>query len=212
MDRQRVFLLGRGSVILILLICLILRGRGEGKETDPGLARIQKLESKKDVPGLTAAIGDPDPKVGARAATVLARVAGKQAQAALQQAMKDSRPEIRVAATEAYGDVGDRNQVGVINELMTGDSSPSVRVAACLAAGRLYAWNCVEPLVKALDDPDKNVRQAASMGMQKILGLKTPNYQAGADAASRKKAIAEIQKMIPRAQQQYQHYLQQLDK
>ena len=192
------------AVILVLFGFLFFRSSGT-VETDPALARIEKLERKKDVPGLTQAVNDPDPRVACRALAGLGRVAGPSASATMGQAMTDSRPIVRQTAVLVAGDYGMHDLLGQAVDVLKNDHSPLVRSAAAKCLGKLDDWDGVEPLIAAMNDDDRFVRVAASRSAQEILGFRF-NYSPEAPSAMREAQIAQIKKRLPAAKKMFDQY------
>lgn len=130
-------------------------GRALALEVATGIADARFLEE-----GLCAAV-DSDPAVRAQAATLLAAIAGDDAEQALLALLPDPSEPVRIAATHGLGVLGSW-QVAPALARQLRDSAWDVRREAALAlrrlgsAGRLY-------LRRALVDPDP---YAADMARQ----------------------------------------------
>ena len=77
---KRLLLLGGGGVVAVVLIYFIVSAilpSGAPAESDPALARINKLQRNKDVAGLTEATKDANGKVAARAVQALVVAGGR---------------------------------------------------------------------------------------------------------------------------------------
>ena len=79
---------------------------------------------------------------------------------ALVAALKDPSPEVRRAAAQSLGQIGDRRATsGLLGVL--GDDDPGVRTQAIEALGELQDPRAIEALGDRLKDPVKEVRRAA---------------------------------------------------
>jgi hypothetical protein len=93
--------------------------------------------------------------------------AGAPAVPALIQALGDSGWEVRRAAAEALGKLGDPQAVPPLIKAL-GDSDRDVRFAAAWALGKLGDPQAIPALIQALGDRSENVRRAAQQAIQQI--------------------------------------------
>ena len=145
------------------------RPEGEGLPE----ARATSGEGKL-LPDIAGAIGDllnsVDPGLRARAASDLARLAGKfpkppaSAISALAGAMEsDSAAPVRAAAAQALGSLGDPAALSELAEAAAGDDDPAVRAAAVEALAELDDPAALAHLAEAIaGDADPAVRAAAA--------------------------------------------------
>ena len=132
------------------------------------------------VPVLIAALADRSEKVRHVAADALGQIGDPRAVPPLAAALKDEAEEVRSEAADALGRLDDRTAVPALIEAL-GDGEPSVRRAAAGALGNLSRparqgdagasparqgdaaanADAVPALIKALEDTDNEVREAA---------------------------------------------------
>ena len=141
--------------------------------------RATSSESKL-LPDIAGAIGDllssVDPDLRARAASELARLAGKFPKppastiSALAGAMEsDSAAPVRAAAAQALGSLGDPAALSELAEAAAGDDDPAVRAAAVEALAELDDPAALAHLAEAIaGDPDPAVRAAAAEALGEL--------------------------------------------
>jgi HEAT repeat protein len=84
--------------------------------------------------------------------------------------LQDENPEIKESALESLGKIGDQVAMLPIARLLD-DESPGVRSAAAKAIGRMggkAAAEAVPALLRALGDPEEEVRHAAAQAMGEV--------------------------------------------
>lgn len=101
-----------------------------------------------------------------------ARAAADEGFHTLAAALTDPNPEVRMAAVETLGDVGDLDpdKAGRMLADVLHDPDPLVRVTAADVAGRTRATTVVFSLILALDDSEPAVREAAAHALERITG------------------------------------------
>jgi HEAT repeat protein/ATP/ADP translocase len=117
----------------------------------------------EEAEGLRRLLSDPDPGVRARAAAaLLASSHAAEAHRTLTEMARSDAPEWRVAAMEAF-----RGSERGLNEVLAGldDPHPHVRRAALSAVADFSDNAASQGLVRALGDPDAEVRAAAVRGI-----------------------------------------------
>jgi HEAT repeat protein len=85
----------------------------------------------------------------------------------LVRALGDSDWQVRYAAAQALGQLGERAPIDPLVRAL-GDSDANVRRAAAQALGQLGERAPIDPLVRALGDSNPDVRQAAAQALQQI--------------------------------------------
>jgi len=91
----------------------------------------------------------------------------------LLAALGDANADVREAATEALGEIGDAAAVpGLLAAL--GDANADVRRAAAAALGEIGDAAAVPGLLAALGDADWRVRQAAARALRNLLPASPP--------------------------------------
>jgi len=90
-----------------------------------------------------------------------------QAVMILQQGLNSPSAKIRTHAIEVAAETGQKETLGTITKLTT-DSIVPVRFAAVVALGDMKCGKCEQTIRKSLNDPDVNVRIAASYSLVKL--------------------------------------------
>lgn len=83
------------------------------------------------------------------------------------QALSTDRPELRMAAANALGRLGNRKTVGPLVSRLT-DDDPRVRSRAARALGNIGHPGAVDALVARLEDPELDVRREAAEALATI--------------------------------------------
>ena len=153
----------------------MLLGKREGWPEGQKTSGESKL-----LPDIARAIADllnsVDPGLRARAASELARLAGKfptppaSAISALAEAMEsDSAAPVRAAAAQALGSLGDPEALADLAEAAAGDDDPAVRAAALEALTELDDPAALAHLAEAIaGDADPAVRAAAAQALAEL--------------------------------------------
>ncbi len=155
-----------------------------------GPPNIPQLEAKRDAQGLIKALSFKDAAIRLAAATALAPMKDPLAVEPLVGLLADENPGVRQAAVAALaarggfrvveplvGALEDRDPdvrttaaTAVYRRLMT-DADSETRRTTAAALGRIRAVDAVQPLVKALMDPDDGVRVASIKALQAICDI-----------------------------------------
>ena len=120
-------------------------------------------------PKLSRLLEDADPSVHSRAAVGLALIE-KPAESLLpmlRQAMSDSEFEVRLAALEALGKIGD-GQVGPLAIKSLQDQNAALRRTAVATLGNLKFVEAVADLTKATRDNDLQTAKGAALALAQI--------------------------------------------
>ncbi len=127
---------------------------------------IQKMQKKRDVPGLIRALNDKDFFIRDVAAKALTQIGDIQAIKPLVDALKDKNRNMRWSAATSLGKLG----VGGVEQLISclKDDDPEVRKASAKSLGLIGEAKAVEPLAHLLNDKDKNVVKAAAESLEKM--------------------------------------------
>lgn len=158
---------------------------------------LGESSSERAVPHLMALLRDDSSALRAQAASSLARL-GQIAIPSLISALKDSKPSIRQLAASALGDVGSKDAVAPLIELVTTDqsgarpeaiealgkigdpaaidpilsilrtASVAVRKRAISALARFRDARAIDALTEALLDQNEEVRQSAAAGLGEV--------------------------------------------
>ncbi len=123
---------------------------------------VARLRDDRALPRLLAAANDGDHLVRAAAVRGLPlHEAEEGVRVALGEALTDGAPEVRIAALEAFGRLGDASDAaGGIRELARTDPWPRVRTAAVALVPLLPGEQAVAAAVSAIRDPSSVVREA----------------------------------------------------
>ena len=134
--------------------------------------------STREIPDLTEALKDKEPRVRAAAAEAIGQNCRADAEVAkdavpqLTELLKDADANVRVQCAFALGRMGSiaAPAVPVLAELAVKDKQASVRkeAAKTLAAIGPESRSAVQELVRALEDPQTDVRQYAALALGKI--------------------------------------------
>jgi HEAT repeat protein len=140
------------------------------------LGHLAPREADMVVPGLVALLKDPDTDVRVAAAVALERFgpAARGAVSALGQAAGQGDSEVRIAAIKALMAIG-REAAPAVPEIARGleqDNNIRLRKQAADALGQFgpLAESAIPELLKALEDPEADVRRAAAAALLKIRG------------------------------------------
>jgi hypothetical protein len=193
--RKRPFYLAGAGGALLLAVWAVVPADGPPANPNSDLAQIEKWERQKDLDALAKAAGHQDPRVAARAVNALASVApGEQARAAVTQALKDPRAEVRQAAAGAWPQAfrGAGGLPSLPSPLLPAmkDASAGVRAAAVRAAGKALCFDVLPYLIAALDDPDRSVRESAVRALEEYLSLKFDSQYSPDDPQPKRRHFA----------------------
>jgi HEAT repeat protein len=176
---------------------------GAGEQVLEGGPAIADLVATAEVrAALVAALGEPDPRLRALAATLLAGAAAPEAHAALERALGDPDPGVRGAAAGAIlasahrGQSADRADA-VVATLLAGDEAERVAGAGAMArSGHPVAPDTVARLT---GDPSADVRAATMAMLRDSTAATTSTIVAGLDdpAAVVRRAAAERLATLP---------------
>lgn len=153
-------------LVLMLLSLALASVPGLAQELSPALEAARKQ------------LNDPDPVKRAEAIGVMARLADGDVMVALNHALGDADPRVRLAALDvlqmpvvAHDLDGDtwiyRPDVLVLLKLFS-DPAAAIRRAAALVVGNTGDTASIDPLMKLLDDPQADVRTAAITALGKM--------------------------------------------
>jgi HEAT repeat protein len=187
-------------LVPLLVAAAALSGAGCSSK-DAESSRIESYRSDRNVEGLAREAAGAKTDTSAAAVQALGTL-GPTAIPRIQESLKDTRPEVRVAAALAYGQAVQvrtqaappADQVRPLAEAVRTDPSPEVRAAAATALGHARAMDEMQTLFKALEDPDPMVRARASAAVTRITGRRYETYVDGTPE-QRRAAVADIRQM-----------------
>jgi HEAT repeat protein len=139
--------------------------------TDPRLSQVDRLAADGDWSALAGRAASVDEAVAIAAVRALGR-GGRGSVAYAERALSDARPSVRCAAAVALAQAGTRQQADAVAGVLDRDTDPTVRGAAATALGRLRAFDHMEHLFAAMDDPDATVRARAARAVERITGIR----------------------------------------
>ena len=136
-------------------------------EAAVALGQLDAVPEQAALDRLLGAFAHPDGIVRQAAARSVSHM-GDAATASLQTALDDARDQVRQTAIEALGWMGPRAMDSLVAALR--NDSPAVRRLAARALGHLEikAAEAEPALVAALNDPDREVRQAVAWAIGKV--------------------------------------------
>ncbi|MCX5682429.1 MAG: HEAT repeat domain-containing protein [Planctomycetota bacterium] len=179
----------------------VLSGAGCNSK-DAEKARIESYRSEHNVEALAKEAASPKPETSQAAVQALGTL-GPAAIPRIQESLKDTRSEVRVAAALAYGQavqvrgqpIPPPDQIRPLAAAVQSDPSPEVRAAAVTALGHARALDEMPTIFKALEDPDPMVRARASATLARITGRRYETFVDGTPE-QRHNAVIAIRQML----------------
>lgn len=190
---SRLRILAGVAVVLALVVAgkLVLFGDDETPHAqDPNFARIEKLRRDKDVSALAKEASGADVEVCRRAVGALGRV-GRESLPTLERALRDGRAAVRERAATSFSQVAGPQDAAPLAEMAREDESADVRAAAVSGLYHMRAFEQMESLLAAMDDPDVVVRRRAATAAVRIIGIGV-GYKADDPPAKRRADIQEM--------------------
>jgi HEAT repeat protein len=183
MSNRGTRLLALSVIALVLVVAVVWQATRERRSdgpppSSPAMERIDTLRREGNVEGLARETSAADVEVARRAAASLGYL-GAEAVPHLEQALKDSRHEVREAAAVALGRTAAADPVSLLGTAAREDPSANVRAAAVTALGKVRAVSEMDAILGALDDEDQTVRERASAAVTRILGRRYETYLDG---------------------------------
>jgi len=163
--------------ILIAIAALLAVGVGvkyiffSGPPADQGQdyarAKVEELARAEDVAGLARQIRTGDERMAKLAVAALGRM-GEIVRPEIEKALADKRPAVREKAATAFAKVAPRQEASKLAVLIKQDESADVRAAAVAGLDRMYAFQEMDAIINAMEDPDPAVRRRASKAATKF--------------------------------------------
>jgi HEAT repeat protein len=174
-NRKRVFLIGGGGLVLILIVFVIYLSMGGEPPLDPNdnVGRMAKYRQLGNLDALVQGAESSDPKVKAAAIQQLPYFASNpKAVEPIRRAVNDSNSSVRAMAIQSYPQF-DRSPASLpwMKAAMSDPSAEVAKAATVAAAQTQGAWELVPGLIANLDHKDRDVRQAAASSLEQILGV-----------------------------------------
>jgi crotonobetainyl-CoA:carnitine CoA-transferase CaiB-like acyl-CoA transferase len=145
------------------------------EKTDQARVKAEQLVRAKDVEGLCKQVQSPDEHAAKLAVSALGDL-GEAARSAVEQALVDRRPAVREKAATSFAKVATREQAVKLANIVKKDESPDVRAAAVAGLDRMFAFQEMDAIIDAMEDPDPAVRQRASKAAIKFSGVTVQYY------------------------------------
>ena len=130
---------------------------------------------------------DPEASVRSQAARALGEIPGSTPGSvkALEKALGDKSPAVRVYAVEALGALKASETGPKIRTVLTEDANPSVREAAVVALGKIGGEESLDVLIQMLDHPAEKLAPLASSSILAICQRDEKLCEPTADRLSR---------------------------
>ena len=145
------------------------------EKVDQARAKTEALVRAKDVEGLVKEVRSPDEHAAKLAVSALGNL-GEAARPAVQEALSDRRPAVREKAATSFAKVATHEQAVKLVALVKKDESPDVRAAAVAGLDRMFAFQEMDAIIDAMEDPDPAVRRRASKAATKFSGVTVQYY------------------------------------
>ena len=130
---------------------------------------VEKLKENKDVEGLIKALKNRDWGVRGEAVAALGKIGDSRAVEPLIRALKDEEWLVRDRASEALGEIGDARAAQPLIQALKCEKYEDEYVRnTAVAALRKIGEPAVQPLIQALKDKDKDVREGAAKALGRI--------------------------------------------
>ena len=132
----------------------------------PGTPDLDTMKSRRDIPGLIAALRHPDTDAQWRAAAALSSL-GPDAIGHLIRGLATRNRAVKLGIIEALGEIRDVQAVEPLIKHLR-DPSAEVRWEAALALGEIGDERAIGPLLTGLRDPDRYVRYGTALSLPKL--------------------------------------------
>lgn len=145
------------------------------EKADQARAKAEQLVRAKDVEGLCKEVQGSDEHAASLAVSALGDL-GEAARSAVEGALGDRRPAVREKAATSFAKVATHEQAGKLANIVKKDESPDVRAAAVAGLDRMFAFQEMDAIIDAMEDPDPAVRRRASKAAIKFSGVTVQYY------------------------------------
>jgi HEAT repeat protein len=172
---------------------MLLAGCSKGGDSE--IAKIRQNQHAGKIEAVAQQTESQDTTVARVAVEVLGHM-GREAVAPIQKALQDKRPEIRGSAVVALAEADPVGQQAAVAEVARKDEAAGVRASACVALGEVYAFDQMETLFTALEDPDRTVRARAASAITRMITRRYELYIDG-PADKRHQAVQNLRQAWP---------------
>jgi len=131
------------------------------------LPDVEALKAEQDIKGLIRLLDHRDVDIQWQSADALGSL-GSTATLPLIATLNHRKTAVRIGAIEALGTIRDQRSQKPLISLLEQDEDAEVRWVAALALGSLGSPEAINPLVRALKDPDRYVRYGAAQALQSL--------------------------------------------
>jgi hypothetical protein len=131
------------------------------------LPDVEALKAEQDTKGLIRLLDHRDVDIQWQSADALGSL-GSIATLPLIATLNHRKTAVRIGAIEALGTIRDQRSQKPLISLLEHDEDAEVRWVAALALGSLGSPEAINPLVRALKDPDRYVRYGAAQALQSL--------------------------------------------
>ena len=131
------------------------------------LPNVEALKAEQDIKGLIRLLDHRNVDIQWQSADALGSL-GTIATLPLITALNHRKTAVRLGAIEALGTIRDQRSGKSLIYLLEQDENVEVRWVAALALGNLGSPEAINPLVRALKDPDRYIRYGAAQALQSL--------------------------------------------
>ena len=131
------------------------------------LPNVEALKAEQDIKGLIRLLDHRNVDIQWQSADALGSL-GTIATLPLITALNHRKTAVRLGAIEALGTIRDQRSGKPLICLLQQDENVEVRWVAALALGNLGSPEAINPLVRALKDPDRYIRYGAAQALQSL--------------------------------------------
>jgi len=131
------------------------------------LPNVEALKAEQDIKGLIRLLDHRNVDIQWQSADALGSL-GTIAILPLITALNHRKTAVRLGAIEALGTIRDQRSGKSLIYLLEQDENVEVRWVAALALGNLGSPEAINPLVRALKDPDRYIRYGAAQALQSL--------------------------------------------
>lgn len=162
-----------GIAALLLLAAgasLLFPGSDPDDNQDEVVRKVHELAAAENVDGLAEQARSKNQRAAEMAVLAMGKV-GKAARTHIERAMTDERPGVREKAATAFSQVAVRQEADKLAQIAKTDKSANVRAAAISGLRKMQAFQEMEAVLRAMEDPDPIVRRRASLAATKFAGV-----------------------------------------